>query len=137
MKLKTLKLKVTSDQQEYDFTQFLTGSNTIYHTSSHFEKEGEEFYWHVLFTYEPKQDYTQPVKVLPEGFEKEIKEYTEQNPPKTLTIKAIVNDSSERLLKMKEIEDFGMFRNVGKKACEKDNEYLTGLLAIIQKYQKD
>lgn len=41
MKLKTLKLKVTNDQQEYDFSEFLTGSNTVYNTIAHFEKEGD------------------------------------------------------------------------------------------------
>jgi hypothetical protein len=139
MKLKTLKLKVTNDQQEYDFSQFLTGSNTVYNTIAHFEKEGDECYWYVLITYEPQGFIPTPTtkKALPEGFEQEIKEYTEQNPPKSSRIKNNLMFYVERLIDVKEITDFSMFRNIGKQACANDAEYLTGLLAIIKKYQKN
>ncbi len=138
MKIKILKLKVTDDQQTYDVSEFFMGNITIYQTTAHFEKEGDEYYWHLLITYEPLYTPSPEIpKVLLKEFVQEIEEYTNQNPPKSTRVRNTIKTFPETLFRVKEISDFVLLRNLGKQTCAEDSEYLEGLLSIIKKYRKD
>jgi hypothetical protein len=104
MKIKIIKIKVTIENQEFDFNDFFEGSNTIYTTNATLIKEKDGYYWHAFITYEPKQynyEKTIPKAItkipviekeeLPFGFEEEIREYIKNNPSKkTITKNCIL-----------------------------------------------
>jgi hypothetical protein len=79
MKIKTLKIKVETENQDFDFNEFLTGSNAIHTTQATLMKEKDGLYWHVFITYEPKNNdiYQHPreVQEFPDGFEAEIEAF--------------------------------------------------------------
>ena len=52
MKIKTIKIKVTQDNQDFDLSEFFTGSNTIYSTNAQLIQEADGLYWHAFFTYQ-------------------------------------------------------------------------------------
>ena len=49
MKIKTIKIKVTQDNQDFDLSEFFTGSNTIYSTNAQLIQEADGLYWHAFF----------------------------------------------------------------------------------------
>ena len=48
MKIKTIKIKVTQDNQDFDLSEFFTGSNTIYTTNAQLIQEEDGLYWHAF-----------------------------------------------------------------------------------------
>ena len=51
MKIKTLKIKITAANQDFDFTEFFTGNNAIYSTTAQLLQEEDGVYWHAFITY--------------------------------------------------------------------------------------
>ncbi len=137
MKIKTIKLKVENDNQEFDFNQFLEGNNTIYNLHAQLLQEGKHKYWHVLFTYSPTIVHSflnTPKQSPPIGFENEIRAYMEKN---TLKTKAIVNTLKANITDLgsvKELSDFGKFRNFGAKKIKDNEAYLKAIIKIIKKH---
>jgi hypothetical protein len=140
MKIKTLKIKVESENQEFDFAEFFTGSNTIHDTSASLVKEKDGYYWHAFITYSPKSydmyaRLPKEDKRLPDGFENEIRQYLDNNPPQKLRVRNSVVCSIERLLTVRDMEGFSFLNNVGKTSLKDDTEFFKSLLEIIKKYQ--
>ena len=139
MKIKTLKIKVETENQDFDFTEFLTGSNVIHTTEATLRKEKDGLYWHVFITYQPKgyDTYLDPraVQEFPKGFEEEIYAFLHNNPPTKLRVKNAVVGGMRRLLKIRDIEGFKFLNQIGNNSLAQDQEFFTALLAIINKYQ--
>ncbi len=139
MKMKTIRIKVESNNQEFDFTDFFKGSNTIISTSATLVQEQDGCYWHAFITFEPKNHYISPPAPVPENlvykaFMIEINEYTAQNPPKTVRTTNAIRGYREHILEIKELNNFLRVQNIGKKTIKDDLDYFNGVLEIIKKY---
>ena len=85
MKIKTIKIKVTQNNQDFDLSEFFTGSNTIYSTNAQLIQEADGLYWHAFFTYQqqggnfqfPQKYSTSKEKKAPDGFEEALLEFIE------------------------------------------------------------
>ena len=143
MKIKTLKIKVETENQDFDFKEFLTGSNTIHKTEATLKKEKGGFYWHVFITYEPKIDIdtylsrSRVARELPKGFEEEIRNYMHHNPPNKIRAKNAISGGMDRLLTVKDMEGFKMLNKIGDLTLEQDLTFFTDILEIIKKYNAD
>ncbi|TAE38511.1 MAG: hypothetical protein EAZ50_07600 [Runella slithyformis] len=141
MKIKTIRIKAEVDNQEFDFTQFFEGSNTIFTTSATLVKEEDGYYWHAFITFEPNSVFntsrsTTPKKPMPpQAFEDEVITYTQQNPPKSIRLRSGVKSSIEAVFEMRELNDFHKLRNVGTNSVLGDTDYLSGILEIVKKHQ--
>ena len=139
MKIKTLKIKVETENQDFDFSEFLTGSNTIYKTEATLKKEKGGFYWHVFITYEPKNNFVyihpRDARELPEGFESEVLDFLYANLPNKIRVKHAIIGGLKRLLSIEDLEGFKFLKQIGNSSIEHDKEFFTALLEIIKKYQ--
>ena len=87
MKIKTIKIKVTQDNQDFDLSEFFTGSNTIYTTNAQLIQEEDGLYWHAFFTYQQqggsylfsKKHSISNEKKAPDGFEEALLEFVKTN----------------------------------------------------------
>jgi hypothetical protein len=143
MKIKTLKIKVENNNQEFDFNDFFEGSNTIYKTEASLQKEKDGYYWHAFITYEPKtgipyyKSIPQKETILPEGFKEEIMIYISNNPTSSTRAKNTISSNMEKVFCMYEFKDFYKLRNLGKKSFEKETDFFKGILDIVKKYNKN
>ena len=137
MKIKTIKIKVESANQEFDFGDFFEGSNTIYTTTAAFHQEQDGLYWHAFITYEPKERSYKPTqaKKMPAGFEEAFETYIKDNPPKKIRSRNAVRYCPERVLEVKELQDFRRFKDLGASSLAEDNDFFTGLLELVKQYQ--
>ena len=139
MKIKTLKIKVETEHQDFDFDEFLTGSNAIHTTEATLMKEKGDLYWHIFITYEPKSydTYIHPrdLQEYPEGFENEILGFLRNNLPTKIRVRNAVVGGMWRLLKIRDMNGFRLLSQIGKSSLAQEQEFFTALLAIINKYQ--
>ncbi len=139
MRIKTLRIKVEKDNQDFDFSEFFEGSNTIYTTNTQLIKEGEDYYWYAFFTYKKEGSYipTFPKvakKVLPAGFEEEVENFISEKFPNNGAFARNLRDSVDRLIDCKFIEDIRRFKGFGPKRVADNLSILEELLEIIKKY---
>ena len=141
MKIKTIKLKVERENQEFDFSEFFEGSNTIFTTNSQLVEQKDGYYWYAFITYEPRIDkpflkpLLSPTKELPEGFEEEVRNYLKTNPPKNTRTQNAVKGGLEVVLKCEKMGDFLRLQSVGKGSIKEENVFFEGLLEIVKKYK--
>ena len=139
MKIKTIKLKVERENQEFDFSEFFEGSNTIFTTNSQLVEEKDGYYWYAFITYEPQIPLLKPFlpkpKDLPEGFEEEVRNYLKTNPPKKIRTQNAVKGGLEVVLKCEKMGDFLRLQSVGKGSIKEENVFFERLLEIAKKYK--
>jgi hypothetical protein len=142
MKIKTLKIKVEKENQEFDVEEFFEGSNTIYKTEASLQKEKDGYFWHVFITYEPKgvalfsKSIPQKETVLSKDFEDEITNYLNKNSTISSRSKNVIKHNLAVLLGIDKIEDFMRLRYLGKNSIEKNKVFFNDMVDIIQKYNK-
>jgi len=140
MKIKTLKIKVENENQDFDFQEFFTGSNQIFYTAAHVVKEEGGMYWYAFITYEPQKSYS-PLPIprqeieLPKGFADEIKSYVRSASANKTRCKNAILGGMDQLPKIKEIEGFYLLRNLSNKSVNEDSDFFAAVLEIIKKYQ--
>ena len=146
MKIKIIRLKVESENQSFDFSEFVEGSNIFFSTNSQLVKEKDGYYWHAFITYEPQIPLLKPFlpkpKDLPEGFEEEVRAYLKSYPfPETRTqtqrtrTQNAVRGGLEIVLKCEKVGDFVKLRNLGKNSIVEEKDFLERLLEIAKKYK--
>lgn len=142
MKIKTLKIKVEKENQEFDTVDFFEGSYIIYKTEASLQKEKDGYFWHVFITYDSKDDALfskstlQKKTFLPKGFEDEITNYLNRNSIINTRYKNALKHNLLVLLDIDKIEDFTRLRNIGKNSIEENKVFFNGIVEIIQKYNK-
>jgi hypothetical protein len=146
MKIKTLKIKVENENQEFDFADFFEGNYTIYKTEASLQKEKDGYYWHAFITFEPNGatpyfDAIQNFNILqrkeitlPKGFEDEVNNYLKNNPPKKARSQNLMKCNIEKLWGIENLNDFNKIKNLGKISIREDAVFYQGLLDIIKKY---
>ena len=136
MRIKTLRIKVENDNQDFNFSDFFEGSNTIYTTNTQLIKEGEHYYWYAFFTYKRDVSYipTFPKKVFPAGFEAEVESFISEKFPQNGAFAGNLRYSMDRLIDCKSIKDIRMIKNFGPKRIADNLSILEELLEIIKKY---
>ena len=139
MKIKTLKIKVERENQEFDFLDFFEGNNTIFATIAALHQEKDGLYWHAFITYEPRQHIyvreSTEEKKMPAGFEEALRAYIEDNPPKKIRSWSAVRHYPERVLEVKELQDFARFKGLGALSLAEDNAFFTGVIELVKQYQ--
>ena len=138
MKIKNLRIKINSDNQEFDLKDFFTGSNTIYTTIAQVVKEKDGYYWHAFFTYESKSNYfsiLEEDKHTPLAFIDEVNELLKTQPPKKVQTRNAIKSNMARMYGFISIENFSILKGLGKTCIETDQELLTQILQIAHKHQ--
>lgn len=140
MKIKTLKIKVEKESQEYVIPGFYAMTNIIYSTSAELIRENDEYYWLVMIAFEPKVNIIPgssrvTYKQLPPGFKEAAQKYINKEPTSKVRVKNCVNFYLEDLIDIKKMDDFKRFRGLGGKTIHEEFKFLSGLLDIIRSYQ--
>ena len=144
MKIKTIKIKVTQDNQEFDLTEFFTGSNTIYTTNAQLIQEEDGLYWHAFFTYQqqggtfqfPKKYGTTTEKTAPDGFEEALLEFIKTKPNIDARTKNSIKCNVDTVFNFEKIEEFKKLRHIGKGSINKEKNFLLELLEFIKNYKE-
>lgn len=144
MKIKTIKIKVTQDNQEFDLSEFFTGSNTIYSTNAQLIQEEDGLYWHAFFTYKNEYGYQIPKmlsklaeeKTAPDGFEEALLEFVKTKTNVSRRVKNSINWDSDIVYTFEKIEDFLKLKSLGKGSVNKEKDFLLEVLEFIKKYKE-
>ena len=141
MKIKIIKIKVDSDNQTFNISDFFEGNNTIYKTSPTLVKEEDGYYWHVFFTYKNDNTATfvsdeKEETQINANFEKEIMELLlNHEPPLSVRFKNTIKANLSEMQHFDKIEKFMRFRNFGKKEFQQNIKTMNVILKIAQKYK--
>ena len=120
MQIKTIKIKVTQDNQDFDFSEFFTGSNTIYSTSAQLIQEEDGLYWHAFFTYQQqggsylfsKKHSISNEKKAPDGFEEALLEFVKTKTNVSRGVKNSINWDSDIVYTFEKVEDFIILKSL-------------------------
>ena len=139
MRIKTLRIKVETDNQDFDMGQFFEGNNTLHQIKMELIKEGEDYYWHAFITYDRTSGYVPSFpkaekKVFPAGFEAEVENFISEKFPNNGAFARNLRDNMDRLIDWKSIKDIRMMRGFGPKRIADNLSILEELLEIIKKY---
>lgn len=140
MKIKILKIKIENSNQDFDFADFFEGSNTIFNTNSQLVKEGKDYFWHLLITYEQK--YTSfpftktEKKKAPIEFEEEILKLIHNFPTKNVRVKNALKSYIDELYYFSSPNEFNNIRRLGKKSITENPEIFDEVWKTIEKHQK-
>lgn len=140
MKIKTLKIKVENENNEYAIPGFYALTNIIYSTKAELIREDDAYYWLVMIAFEPKVAIMPgsskvTYKQLPNGFKEAAQKYIIKEPTSKVRVKNCVNFYLEDLIDVKKMDDFKRFRGLGGKTIHEEFKFLSGLLDIIRSYQ--
>lgn len=140
MKIKTLKIKVENESQEFAIPSFYALTNIIYSTRAELIREDGEYYWIIMIAFEPKVDIFPGIsrvtnKQLPIGFKEAAKKYINMESTKKIRVKNCVNLYLEELIEVKNMNDFKQIRGLGGKTIINEFKFLSGLLEIIKRHQ--
>lgn len=140
MKIKTLKIKVENENNEYAIPGFYALTNIIYSTKAELIREDDVYYWLVMIAFEPKVTIMPgsskvTYKQLPNGFKEAAQKYINKEPTSKVRVKNCVNFYLEDLIDIKKMDDFKRFRGLGGKTIHEEFKFLSGLLDIIRSYQ--
>ena len=144
MKIKTIKIKVTQDNQDFDLSEFFTGSNTIYTTNAQLIQEEDGLYWHAFFTYQqqggnfqfPQKYSTSKEKKAPDGFEEALLEFIETKTNASVRTKNSIKCNLDNVYTFKKAEDFLKLKSLGKGSINKEKVFLLEVLEFIKKFKE-
>jgi hypothetical protein len=140
MKIKTLKIKIESDNQTFEVSDFFEGSNTLYDKFAQIVEEPDGKYWHVIIFYKndsPGFAKSKPVDIeLPPEFLEEINEFIKTNPPIYKRASNCIKGNIDKLFGIEKFTDFRRFRNLGEESLIKDTIFFSSILEIIEKHRK-
>ena len=144
MKIKTIKIKVTQDNQDFDFSEFFSGSNTIYSTSAQLIQEEDGLYWHAFFTYQQqggsylfsKKHGISNEKKAPDGFEEALLEFVNTKTNVSRRVKNSIKGDSDIVYTFEKVEDFIILKSLGKGSINKEKEFLLNVLEFIKKFKE-
>ncbi len=140
MKIKTLKIKIESDNQTFEVSDFFDGSNTLYDKFTHIVDEPDGKYWHVLIFYKnnsPGFVSSKPFEIeLPNEFLEEIKTYIKTNPPISILASNCIKANIDKLFGVEKFTDFRRFRNLGDDSLARDTIFFSAILEIIEKHRR-
>ena len=144
MKIKTIKIKVTQDNQDFDLSEFFTGSNTIYSTNAQLIQEADGLYWHAFFTYQqqggnfqfPQKYSTSKEKKAPDGFEEALLEFVKTKTNVSRRVKNSIKGDSDIVYTFEKVEDFLKLKSLGKGSINKEKDFLLEVLEFIKKYKE-
>ena len=98
MKVKTIRIKIEDDIQEFNVTDFGITSATLYDKIAHVVQEADGLYWHVMIFYQPSYTSTviKETKVkYRDEIESEISKYFKQCHPSTRVRNGIYQSISQ------------------------------------------
>ena len=144
MKIKTIKIKVTQDNQDFDLSEFFTGSNTIYSTNAQLIQEADGLYWHAFFTYQQqggsylfsKKHSISNEKKAPDGFEEALLEFVKTKTNVSRRVKNSINWDSDIVYTFEKVEDFLKLKSLGKGSINKEKVFLLEVLEFIKKFKE-
>ena len=144
MKIKTIKIKVTQDNQDFDLSEFFTGSNTIYSTNAQLIQEEDGLYWHAFFTYKQVGDtylFSQKQipsneKTAPDGFEEALLEFVKTKTNVSRGVKNRIKWEPDSVYTFEKIEDFFKLKSLGKVSINKEKVFLLEVLEFIKKFKE-
>ena len=144
MKIKTIKIKVTQDNQDFDLSEFFTGSNTIYSTNAQLIQEADGLYWHAFFTYQQqggsylfsKKHSISNEKKAPDGFEEALLEFVNTKTNVSRRVKNSIKGDSDIVYTFEKAEDFIILKSLGKGSINKEKEFLLNVLEFIKKFKE-
>lgn len=127
MRIKTLRLKVESNDQDYFVDDFFSDTASCYTTNAQLVKEGKDYYWHVLIAYDKGGAFKPAVtkkRVINTSYFDAITQLLKENPPKYGLTKNVVGGNMDYIYEFRTIFDFKKLRNFGAKSIENDKEFL-------------
>lgn len=142
MKIRTLKIKVEQETQEYCLETMFTTHNDIHSTTATLVKENKQYFWHVLISYVPNRNFYSNVprysndEDAPYGFKEEINNFIENSKNKIPRVKNCIRVYQNQLYKIQKLEDFNRIRGIGKKSIYDDQYFLNSILNIINKHKR-
>lgn len=138
MKIKTIRIKIEDDIQEFNVTDFGITSATLYDKIAHVVQEADGLYWHVMIFYQPSYTSTviKETKVkYRDEIESEISKYFEQCRPSTRVRNGIYQSISQ-YKEIKTREDFRRVKNIGRSSIRENQQIFDYILKIYDKYRK-
>ena len=136
MRIKTLRIKVESNDQDFFVDDFFSCSDTSFTTNAQLVKEGKDYYWHVLIAYADGGKFKPATKkrVINTSYFDAITQLLKENPPKYGLTKNVVGGNMDYIYEFRTIFDFKKLRNFGAKSIENDREFLEKVIEIVIKY---
>ena len=136
MRIKTLRIKVESNDQDYFVDDFFFFFDTSFTTNAQLVKEGKDYYWHVLIAYADGSKFKPATKkrVVNTSYFDAITQLLKENPPKYGLTKNVVGGNMDYIYEFRTIYDFKKLRSFGLKSIEKDREFLEKVIEIVIKY---
>lgn len=137
MRIKTLRIKVESNDQDFFVDDFFSDKDSCYTTNAQLVKEGKDYYWHVLITYDKGSAFKPAAtkkRVINTSYFEAITQLLKENPPKYGLTKNVVGGNLDYIYEFRTIFDFKKLRNFGNKSIENDREFLEKVIEIVIKY---
>lgn len=137
MRIKTLRIKVESNDQDYFVADFFSDRDSRYTTNAQLVKEGKDYYWHVLITYDKGGAFKPAAtkkRVVNTSYFDAITQLLKESPPKYGLTKNVVGGNMDYIYEFRTIFDFKKLRNFGAKSIENDREFLEKVIEIVIKY---
>lgn len=132
MRIKTLRIKVESNDQDYLVDDFFSNKDNSYTTNAQLVKEGNDYYWHVLITYDIGGVMpTTKKRVGKTSYFEAIAQLIKKNPPKYGLTKNVIAGNIDYIYDFRTIYDFKKLRNYGAKSIENDREFLEKVIEIV------
>lgn len=140
MLVKSLKIIINKKDFVANIPNFFSSKNSIYGINSQLGIENGQYYWFILITYEPKDEfssfinYTTEYKTLPDGFEEAVKDHIHKHKAVKARVKNCINYHLDELLVVKKIDDFSKFRGIGVKSIDDERHFFLDLIKIIKQF---
>lgn len=138
MKIKTFKIKVESNHQTFDFSDFFEENNKVLQITPTLVKEKNSYYWHVFAIYERRSSsYSKKEeKELNPDFQKEVTAIISNKELNMSTrVRHCINYYIVDIQDYEKIGDFLKMRYFGKKGLESNKDVLLQILEIAKKYR--
>lgn len=136
MKIKTIRIKIEDDIQEFNVTDFEITNATLYDKIAHVVQEADGLYWHVMIFYQPNSNITginnlQTVDII----RREVAVYLEQTKP-SIRVRNGIFSSIVRYEEIKTREDFRRVKQIGYGSINLFPEIFDEVLKIFDKYRE-
>lgn len=136
MKIKTFKIKAGSDEQTFDFSDFLGLNERIDQVTPTLIKEKNSYYWYVFVTYRYNYFIPYKEKEVNKDFEKEVYAIIDNKELNLSTrFKNIIKCSIENIPDYENVIDFKRMRNLGNVEFNRNHDTLLQILEIAKKYK--